>query len=215
MRAAHWPASTQMYSHASRRRARAARRRRRSAADAAAERQQQRRSAARPPPTIAPPQNRRAYAPRRIAPTASSWCRVGLGVSRFSNEQDQPRCDHHRGRERHRRARGPRRLPAAADERDASSSDAAPSATACAIRSNVAVRPLPEIAREPLREQEPGVARRENRRPRRPARRARVRTPVQPEPAGREPQRRRSRRARSGSTRPTPSTIASSAASRM
>ena len=71
-----------------------------------------------------------------------------------------------------------------ASDSAASSSAAAPSATACAIRSIVGVRTLPEIARQALREQEAGVAGREQRRTIDGGQRSTVSSAVQPEPAG-------------------------------
>ena len=88
-------------------------------------------------------------------------------------ERDEAEVDHHRGRERHRQHGG--RL---ARRRRADDEEQRGGAFGDRLREQIerGVRPLPEIAREALREEEPGVARREDRDHDRPARRARVRT---------------------------------------
>ena len=115
-------------------------------------------SGATPPRPIAPIQNRREYAPRRIARAASSWPSVGLGVNTCSSSRI-PRCASAANasvkRQRANRVRTSprRRWPRRASQR---------AAFGRRLRDEIdrAVRALPEIARESLCEQESRVGRR-------------------------------------------------------
>ena len=102
---------------------------------------------------IAPPQNIRANGPRRIAATASSWWRVGLLDSRFSNTRS-PRWT----------TMAPIRASPSALVRcaastpgtsDARSSAAAPSTTACATRSIVDCGPCQRSRARPCANRKP------------------------------------------------------------
>ena len=148
----------------------------------------------------APPQNRRANAPAPDGVDRELVVARRARRQQVLEDEDEPRCTTIAAKPA---STSDRRADSPPTSAEASSSAAAPSATACAIRSNVAVRTLPQVAREALREQEPGVAGRQHRDDDRRHRPAPSATPVQPEPRGGDPQRRRSRRARSGSTRPS------------
>ena len=116
------------------------------------------RAAATPPPAIAPPQKSGAKAPRRIV------CDRELVMARRARREQVLEHEDQRGaraasRRASSRAARASRIADAAASSAASSSAAAPSAPACATRSIVGVRSLPQIARQALREQEAGVAR--------------------------------------------------------